>query len=982
MFSASGAGVVTGQSLTSATLVGGVRDSLGGPLFDVAVTAIARSNGITRHAVTTRNGEFRIALLPPGEYDVRAEAIGYRPKLVRGVSVFPGNDVRLAVVLNPSPPPVDRVDTVTFAGRALSGRGSGMSQRYSAEGLADFADRRRDVTEQLRHASNATEVSTEGLPNTDRALVIDGVPFVAARHPGLADEPNGALVLPLLAVDRTELLTNPTDVEWSGSTGGYLAATTRRGGNDVTLDTYGDWSGDQTASSKYFNPRAMKHQTWRGGAALSGPLLRDTASFAVAIEARRAESVFSPLVGGDSAQAAILAVAHDTFGQDVAAYARPRLSLERVVSGFGRVDWQLTAAHALGIRANVGTSSSTAPDLGLFRSPSFGSRLTGTDFAAAAILTSRVSTNVAQELRFGVSRSQREYFSGSLAPTLLMEPALALGSDPALPGRFRRTEVRLGDVWHLGGGAHAFKLGVEGVTASIDDSYSEGRTGQFIFADAQHFALHQGAFTQTVGSLPNAQFSLPQLSGFLQDSWAAAPGLRLTLGGRFDYQRLPSDRVISNDSLVAITGLDNADVPTKITRLSPRFAVTWDPAGQGTWIIRGAVGVYTQLLDPGLFGELITYGGRVESRSAVGDVTGWPTLPDATIAPVRGRDVTLYPRAAEAPRASHFTLGVSRALGAVAALHLSGTYRHTDFLQRRYDLNLFTSAVRSDQHGRPVYGNVQQLGGQLATVPGSNRRFPAFDHIWVLDADGFSDYWGLTVGLERQSRAGLRLLANYTYSKTTDNWLSRPGVEMAAQLTPFPGGLNDQDWAEGTSDLDVPHQVSAGLALPIIPRAGVRLGVLYSYRSGYPFTPGFPDGVDLNADGSTQNDPAFIDDALPGTSDLFGTWSCLQRQSGRIASRNSCRAPGVHRLDLRLRIAPLQALHFRGELVLDALNLLDAADAIVDRALYLVNPKLLVTVNATSGALVVPLVTNANFGKPLIRLTPGRSLRVGLQLTR
>jgi hypothetical protein len=388
------------------------------------------------------------------------------------------------------------------------------------------------------------------------------------------------------------------------------------------------------------------------------------------------------------------------------------------------------------------------------------------------------------------------------------------------------------------------------------------------------------------------------------------------------------------------------------------------------------------LIDPASLSEVIASSRPIESRSATGTLSSWPAPPDSTNAPLRGRNVTLFGPSLAAPRVGRLTFGISQAVGYSGAIHLTANYGHTDYLLRRQELNLPLSTTGLDANGRPLYGTLQQYRGVLVAAPGSDRRFSAFDHIWALNADGYSDYWGVTAAVERESQNGLRLLVSYTYSKTTDNRLGQLGLGGGSQLTPFPGGLNGRDWADGTSDFDVPHNVSVGVASPTIPRIGARLGVLYSYRSGYSFTPGFRDGVDMNGDGSFGNDPAFIDPAAPGASALLQAWPCLAQQQGQMAARNSCRAAGVSRLDLRLRLATLHTLQGDAQVIVDALNLLDSDDAIPDRAVYLVNPTGSTTTNASTGVVTVPLVINPNFGRPLLRLTTGRSVRLGLRLER
>src|SRR6185437_7031470 len=104
----------------------------------------------------------------------------------------------------------------------------------------------------------------------------------------------------------------------------------------------------------------------------------------------------------------------------------------------------------------------------------------------------------------------------------------------------------------------------------------------------------------------------------------------------------------------------------------------------------------------------------------------------------------------------------------------------------------------TDQYGRPIYGALVQSGGLLAAQPGSNRRFAGFDLVSALNPDGFSDYYGLTVDLER-SVGDVRLIASYTYSQTTDNWISGlySAGDPAGQLNPFPGGVGRRGLVEG-----------------------------------------------------------------------------------------------------------------------------------------------------------------------------------------
>jgi len=224
-------------------------------------------------------------------------------------------------------------------------------------------------------------------------------------------------------------------------------------------------------------------------------------------------------------------------------------------------------------------------------------------------------------------------------------------------------------------------------------------------------------------------------------------------------------------------------------------------------------------------------------------------------------------------------------------------------------------------------------------------------------------------------------MATYTWSRTKDNWFGARGDGAEAQFVPFADSTGRSAWAKGVSDFDVPHRIVLGGELRFPGRAGVRLAALYRWRSGYPFTPGFRDGVDANGDGSGRNDPAFVTDTVAGAADVVGGTACLRTQVGAFAERNSCRDPSASALDLRVAMA---LAHFGGhaaELMLDAFGVVRTGEDLYDHALYLVDPARSITTNPTTGVTNVPLVANPNFGRTLVRRDPGAILRAGLKVT-
>jgi len=139
--------------------------------------------------------------------------------------------------------------------------------------------------------------------------------------------------------------------------------------------------------------------------------------------------------------------------------------------------------------------------------------------------------------------------------------------------------------------------------------------------------------------------------------------------------------------------------------------------------------------------------------------------------------------------------------------------------------------------------------------------------------------------------------------------------------------------------------------------------------------------VDANGDGDWNNDPAFVDAALGGMSDILSAQSCVRTSTGIFAERNSCREEIVHRLDLRATIRLAQLGMGRVDLMLDALDVIAPNVGPIDRALLLVDPGGVTSTNTATGVTTVPYVTNPNFGSRVFDITPGVFWRLGLRIT-
>ena len=78
---------VCAQSASTGALTGTVTDSTGAVLQNAQIALRNNGTGEARTAITDQDGAYRFSLLPPGEYEVTVEAVGFAPLVVREVLI-------------------------------------------------------------------------------------------------------------------------------------------------------------------------------------------------------------------------------------------------------------------------------------------------------------------------------------------------------------------------------------------------------------------------------------------------------------------------------------------------------------------------------------------------------------------------------------------------------------------------------------------------------------------------------------------------------------------------------------------------------------------------------------------------------------------------------------------------------------------------------------------------------------------------------
>jgi hypothetical protein len=129
---------VAGQTVGTATgsIVGTVTDGTGAVLAGVSVTAVSPALMGSRTTVTSAEGRYRIAALPPGEYHISFALDGFRTSQLNAVRLTVGSTATLDVVLALAT--MEEGVTVTARRAVLDRQSTAVSYTYDARQIADL----------------------------------------------------------------------------------------------------------------------------------------------------------------------------------------------------------------------------------------------------------------------------------------------------------------------------------------------------------------------------------------------------------------------------------------------------------------------------------------------------------------------------------------------------------------------------------------------------------------------------------------------------------------------------------------------------------------------------------------------------------------------------------------------------------------------------------------------------------------------------
>lgn len=286
----------------SADLKGTVTDPNGAAVVGATVTAKNSATNISRNVTTNDNGEYQIIGLPPGDYEITAEATNFKKTVISPVKLTVGQSAELVIKLEIGTKDV----VVTVDGGAVelieAGRTS-VANTIEQERIENLPINERSATGFALTLSTVgrdngrpigpaptSGINVGGQRGRSTQVNVDGADFtdnsINAARTTVGQE----------AVQEYQVATNSYTAEFGRATGGVVNVVTKRGTNEFSGNVFGFVRDKTIQARNAFAPADLEKPDFtRGqyGVTLGGPIVRDRTFFFAAFEGRqRRESGF------------------------------------------------------------------------------------------------------------------------------------------------------------------------------------------------------------------------------------------------------------------------------------------------------------------------------------------------------------------------------------------------------------------------------------------------------------------------------------------------------------------------------------------------------------------------------------------------------------------------------------------------------------------------------------------------------------------
>jgi len=474
-----------------------------------------------------------------------------------------------------------------------------------------------------------------------------------------------------------------------------------------------------------------------------------------------------------------------------------------------------------------------------------------------------------------------------------------LGASSAFPQGRKVTQYQITDDLSLTRGSHEFKLGVNFRRNDITDGLFGRRTIPQVYIDGGNtgsggmdlFVQGQtGRIRQYFPQKLEQPMAIYSFGTYFQDIWRAKSNLKFTLTLRADrnsnlvcqtncfsrfvqpFTQLNHDPTVPFNQMFT-GGLHSVFPDLEKVVFQPRFGFAWNPGGRSSTVIRGGVGLFSDLY-PATLADSFALNSPTSNRFVFRPGSPMAVSPADTANPVgppAEAQIVACNAAFNATFASGGTLADYKTAAPGCARpdynSVLGPVKNPKFVEwnaeiqhsfgqrtvlsvnyvgnRGYDIFIFNPWVNASQGVVPLITG-SPFSGLPSTKPDSR-----VNNVSELSNIGRSYYNGMTASVTHRLTKGFTGQVSYTYSHATDD-VSNGGVSPfnasetgGSQLVQLaPQGLSRSNYSN--ADYDVRHNLAASYIWDIPFKSSSRIvnevaggwsisGTVFA-RSGYPFS--------------------------------------------------------------------------------------------------------------------------------------------------
>jgi hypothetical protein len=835
---------------TNGVISGIISDAQGGVLPGVTVTARNAETGLSRTVVTEGDGRFRLAALPPGRYELKAELAGFGSADVPAMTLTTGTEITRNITMQVQ----GLNESVTVTGEApiievTRTDVSGIITQDQMQNLPlatrqpmDLALLMPGTSQDAIRPRKANSNIGAGAFTNGSALLVDGV----WNKEGNTGEPRQDF--PQAAVQEFKVYLSQSPAEYGWTAGGAVSLATKSGTNQIHGEGFEFYRNKALNAIDPFakaagqsKPAFSRHQY---GGAIGGPIIKDKLHFFEAAEGLK-NNLYDNVVVRIPAFYGSMNGVFASPEYNHMSFTRGDLQLTRQQNLFVRYAWQVSDFTCEGCAA-----SSSNPWF------SGGGGIKQHRYSWAGAHTWVLSPRVLNEVRGqwtnylfrahvpGVVPQKALYTEVPARTANLTQiytfPSLSWGANTNQYGDLGSRQLR--DDMSVTTGQHVWKFGAGGQSVPIRQSIRKSN-GTWTFAADQPFNPSNlssfvpvpGSVRQFSAALLNVALYAPNVmwDTYIEDEWKPAAGVTLNLGLRYEYQAKVFDqgRDLNNKDIFPTTGTATSLAPLvdfshrgDKNNVGPRVGLAWDLRNDGKTVVRAGYGLYYNPMNTQVeLSEIQNY------RQLTATIAN-PTYPD----PYGGKDALTFVSTGvqniavqsddlENLQSAAYTGGFSQGLTSALAIHVDGVYNRMTKGPMAVDVN-------------------PRSGGATG-----NRPLPQFGRVLQQQSIGFANYKALLVRLEK------RLDHNYMYTVSYTLAATRGNINNIGPSATITDSANLRyDIGPNNSDRRNALVASGSFLLP----GSVNVGAVFSVRSTMPFSA--IAGVDLNGD-------ANVTDYVPGT---------------------------------------------------------------------------------------------------------------------